>query len=85
MKPISNGSSSRDGKNENIALMQIVSALGQWYLQVTLSGHPIQLFFSMQHWVFVILMLSGAMDHGIPWHRVVYFAPMEQWMEKVGI
>ena len=48
-------------------------------------GHPrvlrcasIKLFRSMRHCVFVILALSGAMDHGIPWHRAVYFGPMEQ-------
>ena len=37
---------------------------------------PIQLFRSMGHWVSAILVLSGAMAHGTPWHHAVYFA---QW------
>ncbi len=41
------------------------------------SKNIIQQTVQMRHRLSVILALSGAMHHGIPWHRAVYLRAME--------
>ncbi len=44
-------------------------------IHILLCAQPIKIFCSRWYWIFGIFALSGAMGHGIPWHRAVYFVP----------